>query len=176
VTKKEWVIFLLAATFCARAYAEIGQIDVNSGPPAEPFAAHDRSALWLKSGSRVTLLVRDAQGRRTGVEPKGFKVVKDIPDSSCDVDFTGNKYTGEEHSEADERISFDPAKKGNYSLVVHGLQPGPFQVSISALSSNGSSEPSKEVEGLISEGEDKVFKLTYDPAPNATLAVVDTSP
>jgi hypothetical protein len=176
VAKKGLIFFSLVALIASSAGADIGEIDIHSGPPAEPSSSHgDRSALWLKSGSRITLLVSDAQGHHTGVEPKGFKVVKGVPESSCDVDFIGNKYTGEEHAEADERITFDPAKKGVYTLLVHGLQSGPFQISISALARNGSSEPSKEVEGLISEGEDKVFKLTYDPAPNATLSVVDTS-
>ena len=44
---------------------------------------------------------------------------------------------------------------------------------VSALAKNGSSEPSKEIEGLISEGETKELQLRFDPAPDAQLSVVD---
>jgi len=173
--KRYWIFLLLFSAVSARA--DIGEIDVNAGPPAEPAASvpQDKSALWLKSGTRVTLLVTDKQGRRAGVDPKTYGVLKDIPSSSCDVDFIQNQYTGDEHSEASERVTFDPAAKGVYTLLVHGLQSGPFEVSVSALSKDGSSEPTKEVEGIISEGENKIFKLSYDPAPNASLSVVDRS-
>ena len=79
--------------------------------------------------------------------------------------------TGEPRSEVFQRISLSPAPKGTYEIRADGLQDGPFEIEIAALSSDGSSEPSKQVEGIISEKEGKLFRLAYDPAPKAQLSV-----
>jgi hypothetical protein len=170
-------VFLLIAsllTFGHPAIAQIGEIDVNAGPPAERPQPKNHSALWLHAKTRVTVMLKDAKGRRTGVDPKTHKVVESIPDSSCQVDFMENPYTGEARYEADQRINLEPAAEGTYELEILGLQPGPYQILVSALANNGSSLPTKEIEGLISEGERKRLQLRFDPSPNSVITVVDT--
>ncbi len=166
------LIFFLATP---QAYAEIGEISVQAGPPAaaSPTRSTDPSALRFQVQTRVTLLVVDSKGRRTGYDPKTDRVLQEIPNSKCDVDFVPNRYTGAAHWEAYERLAIEPAPKGLYSIRVSGLQDGPFEINISALSNQGSSEPSKQVEGLISEGENKSFQLTFDPNPDQPLSVVE---
>ncbi len=155
-------------------FAQIGEIDVNAGPPAESATGpSDRSALWIESKTRVTLLVVDSRGRRTGVDPKTKKVLQEIPGSKCEVEAVENKYTGEAYVEAYERISIEPAPSTTYKFHILGLQDGPFEVNISALSRDGSSEPGKQVEGIISEAEKKSFVLTYDSSPNSHISVME---
>lgn len=155
-------------------HAEIGEIDVNAGPPTTIPAPTDASTLWINSGTFASLVVVDAHHKRTGVDAKTYNTLLEIPNSACDVDFTKNQYTGEEHSEVSERITFQPAVKGIYELHLTGLQPGPFEVRIAGLTSEGSSIPVKNLDGLISEGQVKIFKLLFDPSPtNNHLTVVE---
>ena len=155
---------------------EIGEIDVRALPPEKhAHAANDRSSLWLETKTRMTAMLIDPAGRRLGVEATTYKVVKGIPGADCTADFVANPYTGDEHAEAYERMTIAPALKGVYKLQLHGLQTGPYEISAAALSRDGSSEPSKSLEGMISEGEDQTLELNFDPAPHATLSWVDTS-
>jgi hypothetical protein len=155
--------------------AHIGEIDVNAGPPAERAAKteQDQSTLWIISKTRVTLIVSDNRGRRTGVDPKTKKVLQEIPGSTCEVDFVKNKYTQEEAVEAYERITIAPSPSMPYRFKVLGLQDGPFEIDISALSRDGSSEPGKQVEGIISEAAQKSFVLTYDASPQSLISVFE---
>jgi hypothetical protein len=168
---------LAALLLVTDAACQIGEISVDAGPPAERprSPSQDRSALWLRAGTRVTVLMTDPQGRKTGVDPATRQILQNIPNSFSDVDYVENRYTGEKEAEAYQRINIEPAEKGEYVIEVRGLQPGPFSVNVSALSSNGSSAPSKELEGLISEGEKRTLRLTFDPAPNAGLTLVDAA-
>lgn len=165
---------LLAMTPVHNAFTEIGEItvDVNGTVPA-PKAPRDDSTLWLKTGTRISALLIDSKGRRTGVDPTTFKILKEIPGSDCEVDFVTNPYTGEEHSEARERMTLIPAAKGTYKLLLKGLQTGPFDIAANSLSREGSSQPSKDLEGMISEGEEKTIRLSYDPAPNAQMSLIE---
>jgi hypothetical protein len=169
--------WLFLAGVLSPAWAQIGEISVDAGPTAErpKSSTTDRSALWLRAGTRVTVLMTDPQGRKAGVDPATRQIVQDIPNSFSDVDYVENRYTGEKEAEAYQRINIEPAAKGEYVIEVRGLQPGPFSVNVSALSSNGSSAPSKELEGLISEGEKRTLRLSFDPAPQAGLTLVDAA-
>ena len=153
--------------------APIGEIDVRSGPPASRPTEKDRSGLYIHSGTFASLLVTDVKGKRVGVDPKTKQTLQEIPNSACSTDFMANKYTGDEKSEVDEQITFEPAAKGIYLLHLTGLRDGPYALSISALSREGSSLPSKDLDGIISEGQEKIFKLSFDPAPNSQLTVVE---
>jgi hypothetical protein len=163
---------LLIGFFCVPVSAEIGEIRVEAGPPAQAPGITDRSALWLRAGTRVTVMLKDGQGRRTGVDASR-KIFQQIPHSRCEVDFIENRYTGEQNYEASQRIGIEPVASGVYTVWVRGLQPGPYEVNISALATNGSSQPSKQLEGLISEGETKLFTLTFDPGAHTRLSVVE---
>jgi len=155
--------------------SSIGEIDVQAGPPVSAPAGKDGSGLWIHAGTRAYLMVIDSQGKKTGVDSKTQATVQEIPNSTCDADFMENRYTGDPHAEIDEHITIKPAVKGSYYLHLLGLQEGPYEVSIAALSREGSSLPSKDLDGLISEGQEKVFKLSFDPAPNTRLSVVEES-
>lgn len=155
------------------SHAEIGEIDINAGPPASAPEPANRSALWLRSSGRATVLLIDSKGRRSGVNPKTRALHKEIPGTQADADLTINKYTGEGIEQVYQHIEIKPAPKGNYQVILRGVQPGPYEVNILALSSDGSSEPNKQLEGLISDGEEKRFQLHFDPAPNSALSVVE---
>ncbi len=174
--KALWIgICLLGmAAPAARAPAEIGEIDVNAGPPPEKAAPQSRSALWIESKTRATLLLADERGRRVGIDPKNRKTLQEIPNSQCETDFLTNRYTGEEQVGVYERITIEPAPSGRYRITLRGLQDGPFEVNISAQSDEGSSLPSKQLEGLISEGEFKTFRLSYDSEPHSQMTVVES--
>jgi len=166
----------LTATLAA---AEIGEIDVRSGPAATAAAEStnaDRTALWIQTKTRITVVIVDAHGHRTGVDSSSYQTVQQIPNSDCEVNFVANRYPGEAHADAYERCTFQPAVSGTYTLNVTGLQDGPFQIDISPLSNNGSSEPSKQIEGLISAGERKTFHLRYDASPQAEMTVIEQKP
>ena len=139
---------------------------------AETPVAPDRSTLWIRSGSRIYLMVQDAKGRKSGVDAKSRKTLEQIPHSQCAADFVQNQYTGD-YDGLDETITFEPAAEGRYTFVVKGMQPGPFLISLSALGRGGSSLPSKEVEGLISEGEEKVFTLHFQPEATNALSIIE---
>lgn len=165
--------FLLSVLAVAPLQAQIGEIEAHAGPPATSASSTDRSALWLDSQTRATVLLIDPKGRRVGLDPETQKPVKEIADARSEIDFVANRYTGEPQSEAYQRIGLEPAARGTYHVILRGLQGGPYEVNISAQSREGSSEPSKRLEGLISEGEVKRFQLTFDPAPNSSLSVVE---
>jgi len=169
--------FFPPGSFSQDAPSSIGEIRVQAGPAetAAPPTPKDDSGLWFHSGTRAYLLVVNARGQRTGVDPLTQQTLQEIPGSACEADFIANRYTGEEHAELDERITLQPARRGTYDLHLTGLQPGPYEVSIAAQATGGSSLPSKDLDGLISEGQEKIFKLTFDPAPGSTLRVLDES-
>ncbi len=156
------------------SFAEIGEIDVNvpTQEKAVPPTAPDRSTLWIRSGSRIYLVVQDAKGRKSGVESKSRKTLEQIPNSQCAADFVQNQYTGD-YDGLDETITFEPAAEGRYTFFLKGMQPGPFLISLSALGRGGSSLPSKDVEGLISEGEEKVFTLNFQPDATNAFSVIE---
>ncbi len=156
--------------------AQIGEITIDASSPNEAkLAPHDPSAVWIHSGSRIYLMLRDAQGHRTGVDAKTRKLRQDIPNSDCQADFIENQYTGDPVSELNERLTLQPAAKGIYTLDITGLQDGPFEINILAQSRNGSSLPSKQLEGLINEGQQKTFSLKFDPDAGSPLSIVEES-
>ncbi len=165
-----WILLV----FAAGSRAEIGEIDVNAGPPMEKPQPENRSALWIESKTRATLLLVDHQGKRVGIDPKTRKTIQEIPNSQCESDFLTNPYTGEAQVGVYEHITMQPARPGRYTILLRGLQDGPFEVNISALSKEGSSLPYKQLEGLISEGEVKSFQLTYDSDPHSQLTIVES--
>jgi len=167
----------LLAFACVSGWSEIGEIDVHSGPPVVSEApATDGSVLWVLSKTRITVMMLDSKGRRTGYDFKTDKTLTEIPNSECSVDFVPNQYTGDPHSEAYQRFTIQPATSGAYTIQVRGLQDGPFQIDISAQSTNGSSEPSKQIEGLISAKEMKTFRLNYDASPSMQMTVIEQTP
>jgi hypothetical protein len=152
--------------------AEIGEISVDAGPPATRPAPPDRSALWVNAGTRVTILLKDQRGRRVGIDA-ARKIVKEVPHSRSEVDYIENRYTGDPDAEAMQRIEIEPAAQAVYTIFVKGLQPGPFELDVAARGKNGSSQPSKQLGGLISEGEEKIFTLTFDPDSQRLFSVVE---
>jgi hypothetical protein len=151
----------------------IGEIDVRAAPAASSPAPTDSSALWIKSKTRVTILLTDPKGRRLGYDPKSAKTLQEIPEAKCDLEFITNRYTGDEKDEAYEELSLEPAMEGQYRIDVFALQEGPFEVNISALSRNGSSEPTRDLEGMVRQGQTKTFRLTFDASPNTPLSIVE---
>jgi hypothetical protein len=174
--------FFCALFFCSLLIASpvcafIGEIHVDVTPEKQaPAPPEDRSALWIRSGTRATLLVIDSKHRRTGVDYQTHKTLEEIPHSECETDFIENQYTGEPYSEVTERMTMRPAAKGVYELHLTGLQAGPYQVVIAALDRNGSSLPEKDLDGLISEGQKKVLRVTFDPSSDSILTVVEQAP
>ena len=161
-------------SFASGSSAEIGEINVNAGPAEEKAQPEDKSALWIESKTRAILLLIDDHGKRVGIDPKNRKTLHEIPNSQCETDFLTNRYTGEEQVGVYEHITMQPARRGRYKILLRGLQDGPFEVNISALSKEGSSLPYKQLEGLISEKEVKTFQLTYDSDSRSQLTVVES--
>jgi len=159
------------------AGSEIGEIDVNVPARETAMAApapQDRSALWVRSEERVFLMIVDPQGRRTGVEAKSRQTLQEIPDSACDADFNANRYTGDIDS-LNERITLEPARPGVYEFRLQGLQPGPYYITLAGQGTGGSSLPSQNLDGLISEGEQKVFHLNFQPQRGQALKLVEAA-
>ncbi len=171
------VLGVLAFISPLHAYKPIGEIDVNV-PTTEkttPLGQEDRSVLWIRSDTRVFVMVVDAKGRKTGVDWKTRKTLRHIPNSRCESEFIENPYT-KETDDLQENLTLEPAAKGLYVFHLRGLKPGPYTISLSALSRAGSSLPSREIEGLISEGEVKTFTLNFQPDAQQSLTVVDEPP
>lgn len=166
---------MLMGSALATEIGDLGEIDVRALPASRKAAPADHSVLWLKTGTRVTALITDPHGRKIGVDPTTYKTVRDVPGGECAVDFVANPYTGDAHAEAYEHITLTPPHKGVYRLVLHGLQTGPYEISAAALSRDGSSEPSKTLEGMITEDEDQTLELVFDPAPHAALSLVNVT-
>ncbi len=172
-----WWWSAIALGLLGPVHAEIGEIHVNSGPSEEvPKPPQDHSALWIHSGTRIYLVLVDAKGKRAGVDPKTLATLETIPNSKCDREFIENRYTGDAQAELDQHLTLEPAKNGVYQLRLTGIQPGPYKIEISAQSKEGSSLPSKDLDGLISEGEEKTFRLSFDPSANSALTVVEEAP
>jgi hypothetical protein len=171
--KKVLLVFFCLGWITA-SHAEIGEIDVNvpTQEKAAPAAPEDHSTMWIRSGSRIYVVVKDTKGRKVGVDPKTRKTLVEIPNSHCAADFVQNAYTGENDG-LDETITFEPAAEGRYTFLLTGMQPGPYLISHSALGRGGSSLPSKEVEGLISEGEQKMFTLNFQPEATNAFSVIE---
>ncbi len=171
------LIGILATCSLAYAYKPIGEIDANV-PAAEreaPPQAEDQSVLWIRSDSRVYVMVMDARGRKSGVDWKSRKTLQNIPNSRCEAEFIENQYT-KETDDLRVNMTLEPAAQGRYSFYLRGLKPGPYTISLSALSKQGSSLPSREIEGLISEGEDKTFVLDFQPEAQSALTIVEEPP
>jgi hypothetical protein len=158
-------------------YAEIGEIQVDASPEKQaPAAPTDGSALWIKSGTRATLLVVDSHQKRAGVDPKTHKTLQEIPNSTSEADFIENQYTGDPYAEVNQRITIQPAAAGIYYLRLTGLQAGPYEIVVSGQGSNGSSVPGKNLEGLISEGQVKVLQLRFNPGAQNIISFVEETP
>ncbi|MGO9270322.1 MAG: choice-of-anchor D domain-containing protein, partial [Terriglobia bacterium] len=125
----------------------------------------DNSALDFSVGQSATLLVTDASGRRTGVDPTTGTVVKEIPGSgyfttAIDDDEVGGPGTGPSNL----LDTFQPSP-GAFTVVLNGVQTGSYSLSMRAFSPDGSSQPPVVLQGATAPGAKTTYHIEYSPTP-----------
>src|SRR5205814_9874026 len=96
----------------------------------------------------------------------------EIPRTVHFVDATDDELTGAARASTMHLVNaFQPAV-GNYQLIVTGLRPGLYALTINGRSSDGTAQPMIQVPGVTGVGSTSAFQIQYSSTPGATSSVV----
>jgi len=131
----------------------------------------DVSALVIAAEGNAELLVTDPSGKRTGFDPASRSDVREIGASN----YFREGLRDEQDRAAPDAFnhsfeSFQPAV-GIYSVLVTGLGPGVYNLSIYVRSRDGSSAPSIEIQGVAGLGSSDSYRISFSPVPNEFTSV-----
>jgi hypothetical protein len=131
----------------------------------------DISALDIDTGDNVTLLVTDAIGNRTGTDPTSGSPLQQIPGSAYFIDRVDDDITGEIDTQPAHMVLIPTPKPGTYTIVAQGLNSGPYTISISSFSQDGSPQPPIVFTGNAIPGSTTTYTINYVSTPGATSVV-----
>jgi hypothetical protein len=137
-----------------------------------PDPAGDISELNISTSDTADLLLVDSLGNSTGFDAQVGQVVENIPNSVHFIDSLENDLTGVSPSHATNSIHLFQPTPGTYRLVLAGLQPGLFSVSIKVFNQDGSAQPGVAITALASLGSTSALQLQLLTAPGTNTGVV----
>jgi len=117
----------------------------------------DRSELDLAIGDAATLMITDAQGRRTGREPSSGTRFEEIPNSV----YFEDAVEASSGKQVNRFIQINRPEVGVYLIKVKGQKTGDYLLSIRAFSMNGASQPQLRDSGRLMSGDEASFELHY---------------
>ncbi len=171
VTGKEGSDFLIADPFFSKS--TLG--DYNNEFETRGFVPDppgDISELDLTVGDNAELLVIDRSGKRTGFDSSTVSLIEEIPLSAHFVDALQNDETGAPPTQVSHSIQVRQPMGGTYRVVLSGLTPGTYTMSVRAFSLDGSSQPETVSSGIAGIGSISTLKLQFASSPGSTPTLV----
>ncbi|MBI3417144.1 MAG: DUF5011 domain-containing protein [Verrucomicrobia bacterium] len=129
-------------------------------------SAVDLSQANFFAGDNVDVLVTDPNGLRTGFDPISGQVLKEIPDSSYSRDFFVNDPNGDIVTAITHLVHIFHPRQGSYQVVVTGLSPGSFDLSLGAFNQDGTPHPLVSFQGFADIGSTASFSFPLVVATN----------
>ena len=132
-------------------------------------------AFYIGTFSTTTyaqLLLTDSAGRQTGQQGFQGPEIDNIPNSNYIVDATEDIDTGTSGVQRAE-AGIGPVTAGQYSLTVLGMATTPFQLTVRAAHTDGSSSLTT-FQGFIVQNSTREYVTNFDPASGGQLTVIKT--
>ncbi len=147
------------------APAQAAQLETARVPTtqARASAPGDRSNFTVIIDD-ARLLVIDPGGVRTGLDPASGKQVREIPNSSVFVDWSGGPVANESDRSFTVQVIVDQPPTATYRVVVVGLGR-PSELAVHPFSSDGSAEPQLRVPLSLKEHSRTEFLLYFRSTP-----------
>lgn len=131
----------------------------------------DISALDIDTGDNITLLVTDAVGNQTGTSPTSGNPLQQIPGSAYFIDRVDDDITGEVDTHPAHMVLIPTPKPGTFTITAQGVNSGPYTITISGFSQDGSSQPPIVFNGNATPGSTTTYTINYVSTPGATSLV-----
>lgn len=138
----------------------------NSAPPPANISRIDLSA----EGSEG-LLVQDAEGRRTGMDPLTGTSFREIPQSSYTQESISDGESGQSATGVTQSIQIFQPAEGIYSIVLTAGADGTYDVSVQPYRSDGSAESALEATGSVTSGAEINLQLHFSSTPRDNSAI-----
>jgi hypothetical protein len=135
--------------------------------------ASDKSELDLVVGNVAVLIIIDPTGLRTGRDSSTSGPIQEIPQSIYSEDSIGNNSEGAK--EIDHFLDISQPKTGVYFIMLTSVRAGDFQLSIRAVSKDGTSQHLISESGHLKQGSRLMFKLNYSSVPGAVSSLTRSS-
>jgi hypothetical protein len=131
----------------------------------------DISALDIDTGDNITLLVTDALGNRTGTDPTSGSPLQEIPGSAYFIDRLDDDITGAVDTRPAHMVLIPTPKPGTFTIAAQGVNSGPYTISISAFSQDGSPQPRIVFTGNAVPGSSTTYTINYASTPSCAADV-----
>lgn len=142
--------------------------------PARPIVPGDRSNFTVAIGN-ARLLVIDARGARTGLDPASGKKVQEIPESAVFVDRIDDAVTGEPATSFTVQVIVNQPTEGPYRITVVGLGQ-PSELVVHAFATDGSAQPQIGLALRLEEGSRTELRLHFLKAPGSSSRLQKIEP
>jgi len=142
---------------------------VTRGVVTDP--PNDVSGLDLAAGHAVEILVTDPNGKRTGFDEAGGRVLQDIPQSAyfrdaLDDDSVPEAATGYTHS-----VQIFQPLQGPYQVTVTGLTFGSYGLLLAPFTQDGSAQAMTLFSGVTGPGSNSTIQIQLNSSPGAVSVV-----
>jgi uncharacterized protein YjdB len=137
----------------------------------------DSSRLDIAVGDSVSLLVVDAAGRRTGLDPSTGAILNEIPGSAYfdtsvdDEDTVDPGHVFGPPTPVTHQVDIFNPLQGAYTVTLSGVQTGSYVLALTAFSQDGSAQPLRVLRGNANPGSTSSTTVQFSPAPNSTLVL-----
>jgi hypothetical protein len=123
----------------------------------------------ITTSENVDLRVVDGVGRVTGFDPATDSAVQNIPSSSY-LRTRLDDESGQIVAGVDRAVQVLRPALDKYRVVVSGLAPGTFALSVHSYSKDGSNEGSSAIEGVVGGGSSAEYELEFNSSESAPKA------
>ncbi len=148
-------------------------------PSPDVPAASITERLSVSASGRVTLLVVDPAGNRTGIDPVSGSRTEGIPNSTHFMDSLTDDVTGDLSNDVSHSVYVGEPSPGRYEIRLTVSQGGPFRISATTFFASGAHATPLFIDGVGVQGQTLVYYVTVGDLSSlgniSTRAVVGTA-
>ena len=131
----------------------------------------DLSHLNLASTGAAGLVLVDPAGNHTGLDPASQIILQNIPQSSYATEAIQNDVTQDELIGPVNLLDVFQPSSGAYVIVANGTATGPYSISITSISPQGTIESPVTLSNNAVPGSSDTFRFQFSSAPGSSLAM-----
>jgi hypothetical protein len=131
----------------------------------------DISRLDLAVGDNAEVLVVDPSGQRTGFDETTSTVVEEIPNGVYFRDSSEDDETGALSSTSSHSVHVFQPPPGTFTVVLSGLHLGTYELSVRAISFDGSAPLPILMQGIANAGSTATYVIQFAATPGVASTV-----